>query len=146
MPTATQARLANDAWEGLLTAHAVLMRAFAATDVWRGASIREYDVLYTLTKCETGQRISDLQEHVLLSQPALSRLVDRLVERGLVSRCEDPADARAVRVSLTEQGREVQRAIGRAHARDVTEAMAALTADEQRQLAAITARLVRSQP
>jgi len=139
---ASRPRLANDAWEGVLTAHSTFMRAFAATDVWRQASMREYDVLYALSKCAEGQRISDLQERVLLSQPALSRLVERLVERGLVSRCEDPHDGRAVRVSLTDQGRELQRSIGRRHAADVTDAMAALSDDELSQLAALTAKLV----
>lgn len=135
-------RLANEAWEGVLTAHATLMRRFAATTAWDQVSMREYDVLYTLSKCEEGQRISDLQRRVLLSQPALSRLVDRLVERGLVSRCEDAADGRAVRVNLTDEGREVQRSIGRMHARDVADALSALTEDEQRQLAALTTKLV----
>ncbi len=139
------ARLANDAWESLLTAHATLMRKFVDTDVWQGASIREYDVLYALSKCNGSTRISDLHEHVLLSQPALSRLVDRLVERGLVSRCEDPADARARRVSLTEAGRDLQRSIGRAHAADVASAMAPLTREELELLAALTSKLTASQ-
>ena len=43
----------------------------------------------------------------------LSRLVDRLAERGLVERCADPADGRGVRLSLTDAGRVVQRRIGR---------------------------------
>ena len=137
-------KLANDAWESLLTAHATLMRGFAETEVWQGASIREYDVLYTLSKCHEGTRISDLQQHVLLSQPALSRLVDRLEERGLVARCEDPDDARARRVSLTEAGRELQRSIGRAHAHDVAEAMARLTAEELEILTSLSHKLVRS--
>ena len=136
---------ANDAWESLLTAHATLMRGFAERDVWNGASIREYDVLYTLSKCADGTRISDLQEHVLLSQPALSRLVDRLVDRGLVSRCEDPADARARRVSLTDAGRDLQRSIGKAHATDVAAAMAPLSPEELTTLRTLTAKLVGSQ-
>ena len=144
MTTTVNARLANEAWEGVLTAHAALMRSFAATDVWDTASMREYDVLYTLSKCDSAQRISDLGEHVLLSQPALSRLVDRLVDRGLLSRCVDPADARAVRVSLTDQGRDVQRSIGRTHARDVQAAMGALSEDELITLAAVTAKLANS--
>ena len=43
-------QLANDAWEALLTAHAVLMKQFAAEDIWDDVSMREYDVLYTLSK------------------------------------------------------------------------------------------------
>ena len=136
--------LANDAWEALLSAHAVLMKQFAARDIWQDVSMREYDVLYTLSKSSAPQRVSELGRHVLLSQPALSRLVDRLAERGLIERCPDPADGRGVRLSLTEAGRDLQRRIGRRHARDVARALtAALTSDEIAQLEAIGRKLAR---
>ena len=125
-PAITDRRpLANDAWEALLTAHAVLMKRFAAEDIWGDVSMREYDVLYTLSKCPEPQRLGDLNRHVLLSQPALSRLVDRLAGRGLVERGTDPADGRGVRLSLTAAGRARQREIGRRHARGVARAMTA---------------------
>src|SRR6185437_13665668 len=117
--------LGNDAWEALLSAHATLMKQFAAEDIWGDVSMREYDVLYTLSKCAAPLRLSELNRHVLLSQPALSRLVDRLAERGLIERCADPADGRGVRLSLTEAGRTMQRDIGRQHARDVARALTA---------------------
>lgn len=126
--------LANDAWEAALTAHAVLMRRFQAQDVWHGMSMREYDVLYTLSKCDRPQRLGELGRHVVLSQPALSRLVDRLVDRGLLSRCADPDDARAAHLSLTEAGRELQRRIGRGHGRHVAEALTARLSDEELEL------------
>ena len=66
------------------------MKQFAAEDIWAEVSMREYDVLYTLSKCREPLRISELNRHVLLSQPALSRLVDRLAERGLSSACPIP--------------------------------------------------------
>ena len=103
---------ANDAWEALLSAHATLMKRFAAEDIWGEVSMREYDVLYTLSKCPGPQRLSELNRHVLLSQPALSRLVDRLAERGLLERCADPADGRGVRLSLTRAGRDLQHQVG----------------------------------
>jgi DNA-binding MarR family transcriptional regulator len=135
-------RLANDAWEALLSAHARLTRQFAGEDVWRDLSMREYDVLYTLSKCREPLRIGELHRHVLLSQPALSRMVDRLVDRGFVQRCADPMDGRGVRLSLTDAGQDEQRRIGRRHARSVAEAvMAQLSADELRQLATICWKL-----
>jgi DNA-binding MarR family transcriptional regulator len=137
-------RLANDAWEALLSAHARLMRQFAAEDIWQDLSMREYDVLYTLSKCPEPVRIGELHRHVLLSQPALSRLVDRLVERGFVERCADPSDGRGVRLSLTGAGRDRQHEIGRRHARSVARAVTAeLSADELRQLATICWKLAR---
>ncbi len=136
---------ANEAWESLMTAYAVLMKRFNAEDVWGDLTMREYDVLYTLSKCDGPQRMSELNRHVLLSQPALSRMVDRLADRGLVDRCTDPGDRRGVRLSLTPAGREVQRQIGRPHARSVTRALNVLTPEELDQLAAITGKLVRSE-
>jgi DNA-binding MarR family transcriptional regulator len=133
---------ANDAWESLLTAHATLMKQFAARDIWADVSMREYDVLYTLSKCQEPMRISELNRHVLLSQPALSRLVDRLVCRGLIDRSGDPADGRSVRLSLTPAGRALQHQVGSAHARDVARAMtAALTPSEISELETLCSKL-----
>ena len=133
---------ANDAWEALLSAHAAVMKTFAAEDIWADVSMREYDVLYTLAKCREPIRISELHRHVLLSQPALSRMVDRLVRRGLIERQPDPADGRGVRLSLSSAGRAVQRAVGRQHARSVARGMtAALSRRELAQLEAICLKL-----
>jgi DNA-binding MarR family transcriptional regulator len=133
---------ANDAWEAMLSAHASLMRRFSAEDVWEDISMKEYDVLYTLSKCPEPIRLTDLNQHVLLSQPALSRLVDRLAARGLVQRIADSRDLRIVRLSLTEDGRALQRRVGRRHARSVARAMrSALTPAELDQLTAICAKL-----
>jgi DNA-binding MarR family transcriptional regulator len=138
----SRGRAANDAWEALLTAHAVLMKQFAAEDIWENLSMREYDVLYTLSKCREPVRQGELHRHVLLSQPALSRLVDRLVARGLVERQADLADGRGVRLSLTEAGRLWQRRIGGRHAVSVTRAMtAALDPEELGQLERICRKL-----
>jgi DNA-binding MarR family transcriptional regulator len=139
---ASRTRLANDAWEALLSAHARLMKQFAAEDSWQDLSMREYDVLYTLSKRREPLRLGELHRHVLLSQPALSRMVDRLVERGLLQRCPDPADGRGVRLSLTDAGRDTQQRIGRRHARSVAQALTAeLGPEELGQLAAICWKL-----
>jgi DNA-binding MarR family transcriptional regulator len=132
----------NDAWEALLAAHASLIKRFGAANIWEDISMREYDVLYTLSKCKEPIRLTELNRHVLLSQPALSRMVDRLAERGLIRREADPADGRGVRLSLTDAGAELQRRVGRRHARDVARAMTAeLTPTELRQLEEICSKL-----
>ena len=128
-------RLANAAWESLMTAHATLMGVFTAEKMWGEVSVREYDLLYTLAKRGEAMRICDIQSGVLLSQPALSRMIDRLVGRGLLAREADPEDGRAVRVSLTSAGSDVQRRVGSAHAKSVAREVGdALTPDEQREL------------
>ena len=142
MNTRTDIRLANEAWEAVMTAHAELMRVFAAESMWSEVNMREYDVLYALAKGDGPMRICEIQGGVLLSQPALSRMIDRLAGRGLVHREADAEDGRAVRVSLTEDGARVQREVGRAHAKSVSrELSASLTADEMRDLLALCRKL-----
>src|SRR5262249_36597881 len=120
VPTGKQSRhLANDAWEALLTAHASLMKQFAAQDIREDISMREYDALARMSKCPEPLRVGELIRHVLLSQPALSRLVDRLADRGLIRRTADPSDGRGIRLSLTGDGLALQQRIGRRHARSV---------------------------
>jgi len=136
--------LANEAWEALLSAHATLMKRFAAEDIWADVSMREYDVLYTLSKCREPLRLTELNRYVLLSQPALSRMVDRLVDRGLVARQADPADGRGVRLALTEAGRDIQHQVGSRHARSVARALTTeLNPDELRLLEALCLKLGR---
>lgn len=140
---AGRARLANDSWESLMTAHAEMMRQFDQEDVWDEVSRTEYDVLYTLSKCRKPIRLSELNRRVLLSQPALSRMVDRMVERGLVQREADEQDGRSVLLSLTEAGREQQRSTGRRHALNVSRTMNdTFDADEMRELMRLCGKLV----
>lgn len=137
---------ANQSWESLMTAHARIMKRYAAHDMWGEVSMREYDVLYTLSKSSTPLHLSELNQGVVLSQPALSRMVDRLVRRGLVRRVIDSDDRRSVRLSLTDSGVEAQRVIGRAHGKDVVEAMESLDDEELQVLRALCLKLIQAQP
>lgn len=136
-------RAANQTWESLMRAHTTLMRRYLATDVWEELAINEYDVLYTLAKAQRPLRLSELRQDVLLSQPALSRLVERLVCKGLITRTADSSDRRALHLTLTESGAELQKRVGRAHAKSVAREMATLDAAELNQLEQLCSKLVK---
>lgn len=52
------------------------------------------------------QRVTDLAAAEGLTQPAITRLVDRLQERGWIVRQSDPSDGRVVLVALTAAGEQ----------------------------------------
>ncbi|MGW0631706.1 MarR family winged helix-turn-helix transcriptional regulator [Streptomyces sp. NPDC002758] len=140
-------RLANEAWEAMFRAQATLAREFEYEGDWGGFPPREYGVLYALAGERDGLRITDLIDDALLTQAGVSRLVARLEKRGLVERRPDPDDARACRIVLTAEGREVQRRLGRAHARHVTTAMTrALTHEQLETLRELGRALVAAAP
>ena len=79
---------------------------------------------------------------MLLSQSSLSRLVERLEKRGLVARMPAPEDGRGILLKLTDEGRELQKEIGREHVRDISALVGpALTAAEQKELKRLTDKL-----
>jgi len=119
-PAVSTTRASVQAWEALFRAQVTLMRRFARDDVWGGLSMQEYDVLFTLSGAPGhALRLRELAGSSLLTQPSLSRLVDRLAADGLVSREPVAGDRRGTAVRLTARGLERQREIGRRHARSI---------------------------
>ena len=136
-------RESSEAWEALFRTQVELLRRFRRDDVWHEVSLEEYDVLYTLSLSPGhSARIRDLQERSLLTQPSLSRLVERLEAAGLVSRGPVEGDKRGVAVTLTDEGRRLQRLVGARHVRSIDRVMGeALDADELATLRALLDRL-----
>lgn len=58
----------------------------------------------TYVRRHEGCSVSDLARGLLVSQPAATKLIDRLVLKGYVIREENPADRRACRISVSESG------------------------------------------
>ncbi|WP_115789366.1 MarR family winged helix-turn-helix transcriptional regulator [Arthrobacter silvisoli] len=136
-------RLAAETWESLFRSQVAVMRRLQAGPAFKKLPVNEYDVLFTLARCPTGKlRLNEINDHVLLSQSSLSRLVDRLEKRGLVERSTAPEDGRGILLGLTEAGLELQKDIGREHVRDIAELLLpALTAAEQQELMRLTEKL-----
>jgi len=51
-------------------------------------------------------RLTVLAAREGVTQPAMTQMVSRLAEAGLVARCADPDDGRVVHVQLTDEGRD----------------------------------------
>jgi DNA-binding MarR family transcriptional regulator len=136
-------RLAAETWESLFRAQVAVMRKLQAGPAFKTLAVNEYDVLFTLSRCPSGGlRLNELNDHVLLSQSSLSRLVERLEKRGLVERTPAPDDGRGILIKLTGAGWELQKQIGREHVRDIaTIVTPALTAAEQQELLRLTEKL-----
>ena len=82
------------------------------------------------------QRITALADGEAVAQPTMTTLVGRLERAGLVERRPDPADARAVLVTITSEGLERLLAIREARAAAVEARLAALDSEEREVLAA----------
>ena len=141
----TDRRLAVESWESLFRAQHEIFDEISVDFDDADLMQSEYDVLLTVTRApDMTARLRDITALMLVSQPSVSRLVDRMVARGLVTKRVDPDDGRGALVQATELGAEAFRAIARRHGATIAARMAVLTPDELRQLRAITSKLRRA--
>ena len=95
------------AWRAFLEVHSAVIKALEKELIEdQGFSLTWYDVLTHLSEAtEARMQHQALAESLLLSRSGVTRLVDRMVEAGLVSRESSPADRRVSYVVMTQQGR-----------------------------------------
>ena len=131
------------AWEALFRAQVSVLRQLNVEFPTAELSFNEYDVLFNLSRQEDRQlRIRDLNKHLLLTQPSVSRLVDRLVARELVRKEPDPGDGRGTVVCLTDAGFALFRRVAVIHAESIHRRVGdALSNDELRELARLSDKL-----
>ncbi len=143
MSAATHRRLTTDSWESLLRSQVAMVRELHREAIFKEVGSREYDVLYSLSRCPSGWlRLNELNDYVLLTQPSISRMVDRLEQRGLIVRKTAQDDKRGVLIGLTEAGTELQKKVGRVHVKNIMERMeVAFTDEEMRTLLELTTKL-----
>lgn len=86
----------------------VRSRLTAALAAACGLAPEEVALLVQLSEApERRLRMADVGHILMLSRSGVTRMVDRLVARGLVARRASPSDRRAVYASLTDDGRRV---------------------------------------
>ena len=95
------------AWRALAASHAVVSCALDRELGERhGLGVSDFEVLERLAESENHKfRVQELAGSVHLSQSALSRLIGRLEQHGLVQRVLCDLDRRGIYVMLTDEGR-----------------------------------------
>ncbi|MBQ0925458.1 MarR family winged helix-turn-helix transcriptional regulator [Saccharopolyspora endophytica] len=102
-------------WRSLMEVHqSVLQEIEQDLASAHALSSTEFDTLINIPA--QGIRFNDLRDQVILSQSALSRLVTRLEQRGLVQRSSSVNDLRGVEVELTAEGKNLRRKAARTNA------------------------------
>ena len=93
-------------WHGLLDRHARATSALERALDEHGLGVSEFEVLERLSEADEHDcRMQTLADEIHLSQSALSRVVGRLEEQGLVTRAICRDDRRGIYATITDAGR-----------------------------------------
>jgi DNA-binding MarR family transcriptional regulator len=109
--SAASAQASTETWALFLTAHSVLVGAMEKRLKDAGLPpLAWYDVLWILERTPDQRlRMSALADQLVLTRFNVTRLVDRLVEAGLVARRQTKEDGRGFHAVLTQKGRVLRR-------------------------------------
>jgi len=133
------------AWKSLLNAHAAAVGAIESKLSAAGQiPLMWYDVLWAVRKQGSGHclRFRELQEEVVLSRSALSRLIDTVAKAGLVRKKTCAVDARGIDVELTEKGQKALTSAWPVYSAGIVEYFAQnLTAEDCTRLTEILAKV-----
>jgi DNA-binding MarR family transcriptional regulator len=126
--TSRDAKLVDE-WRDLLERHARTTCALEHCLRDHGLGVSEYEVLERLaTGDKDSSRIQELADAVHLSQSALSRVVARLEDDGLVTRAMCSEDRRGIYACLTDAGRKRYEAALPAHRAVLAESLGTVSA------------------
>jgi DNA-binding MarR family transcriptional regulator len=132
------------AWSALTAAHTrVSGRLSDALGRGFGLTINDFEILLRVDHApDEGIRLGELSSAAPLTQPALSRAVARLAQRGAVARSGVPLDRRGVLITMTPAGRDLLRRAIPVHASVVRDVLLdRLSQEEQELLAQVLGRV-----
>lgn len=136
--------VALGAWRSYLQSHASILRELdAELATAHGMTTRDYEVLLYLAQAPDRRLpMSSLAASTMLTRSGITRLVDGLVEQGLIERVSCPSDARVSYAHLTERGYEKLRRAGCTHIASIQRLfLEHFSEDEIAQLASLLSRL-----
>ena len=125
----------------LISDAARLMRTVFDRRVRRIGLTRAQWLLLTRLHRKPGASQSELAEMLEVEKATAGRLVDRMEKNGWVVRRADANDRRVNRIYLTAEAERVQTAMWAIADDTVDDALAALSAEERRQLAELMSRV-----
>jgi DNA-binding MarR family transcriptional regulator len=135
---------ALDAWRSYLQSHASILRELDAELVAaHGMTTRDYEVLLYLAQAPDRRlAMSALATSTMLTRSGITRLVDGLVDEGLIERVSCPSDARISYAHLTDAGYQKLREAGCTHIASIQRLfLEHFTEEEIAQLASLLSRL-----
>jgi len=111
------------------------MRNFILYSKQQGLTMSQIGALFHLQR-NGACGVSDIADHLGVSNAAASQLLERLVQQDMVTRSEAPHDRRVKQITLTEKGRQALDESVQARQRWLEDLAHSLTQAEKEQLVA----------
>ncbi len=143
--TPVAASAEDDLVDAVISASRVLVAIAARSlaEVGEEVTLTQYRSLVVLAS-HGPQRVAALADAVAVTPPTASRMCDRLVKKGLVTRRADRRDRRQVRIALSTAGRLLVDTVTVRRRAEIEQLIASIPSDSRGEVIAALRRLAQS--
>ena len=106
-----------------------------------GFGMPHFKLLMKMAASDEGVSVSELSQKLGITPGAVTQFIDKLVDKGMVERLEDPADRRVVRIKLTDKARTKFRKMREFHFERMKNMFKNLSDEELEKLAEIVKKI-----
>lgn len=135
-------------WRSFIEAHSSVVRTLEqAMQEEHGVPLTWFDVLLHLEEAPQRRlRLGELAESVILTRSGITRLVDRMVEAGVIRREPCPDDRRGHYAVITQQGKDTIERVGPSHSKKAQDIfLNHVSAEEAALMRSVFVRVLESQ-
>ncbi len=119
-----------------------MMKSFKNSEYKAGDHEFVFRILMLLSENPDALTMSELSSELNVPMSTATRIVDELVQQGMVERVNDPKDRRVVRVGMSKNGRKLYET-GRAYSKQrIANLLKDFSAEEQSQLMILMNKLL----
>ncbi len=142
MPRRAAPTTESQAPEIVTTLRRLLSHLTGDSGVWMELVVTMSQMKVLMLVRENGaMRVGVLAQHLNVSTPTITGIIDRLVREGLVERQDDPSDRRVVLNRLTPQGQALMERLAHRSDDELNRQVASLSEAEQSAVAQALKRL-----
>jgi len=142
MPERTEPASAEETYNAVISTQRAIKRATLVLVSAQALTHPQYQALREIAK-NGAMLMREISDAMLVTPANVTGIVDRLEEKGLITRKISQGDRRATIVELTPEGRAVQERVAKKQGELVQRALGTFTADEQRTLRGLLQKLQR---
>jgi DNA-binding MarR family transcriptional regulator len=139
--TEARRKVIGELMEAMAALKGALYQGHGPMFLEHGIGRPHFMLMMKMASSDDGVSVTELSTALKITPGAVTQFIDKLVDKGLVERFEDPKDRRVVRIKLTEQSKSRFKKMKHFHFERLSKMFTNLSDEELKQLAGLIKKI-----
>jgi DNA-binding MarR family transcriptional regulator len=139
--TEARRKAIQEVMEAMVSIKGALYQGHGPMFLKHGIGRPHFMIMMKMAGSDDGVSVTELSAALNVTPGAVTQFIDKLVDKGLAERYEDPKDRRVVRIKLTDKSKNRFKQMKEFHFDRLSKMFVSLTDEELRQLAELIKKI-----